>query len=163
MLTQSRLKELLHYCPETGVFTWRSNHAPRAKTGQQAGHQGTGGYRSIKLSGKHYKEHRLAWIYMTGEFPKDIIDHIDGNPANNAFGNLRDVNMQINKQNLKKCRSDNKSSGVLGVHYRKSTNRYLAVIFIDKRNKFLGSFKTKEEAENAYLTHKRLFHAGNTL
>lgn len=82
-LTLDRLKELLHYDPETGVFTWLSNRGS-AKVGETAGRK-TDYYVQIKINRRSYMAHRLAWFYMQGTWPKDQIDHKDLNKANNVF------------------------------------------------------------------------------
>ena len=89
MITQKHLKEILDYNTETGIWTWRVNQARRIKIGQRAGTIISDGHRHIGISGKFYKAHRLAWLYMTGEFPKDEIDHINGVPDDNRWCNLR--------------------------------------------------------------------------
>ena len=76
MLTQAKLKEVLHYDPETGDFTWQVSTANCIKVGALAGSKDSYGYHKIAIKGKTYKAHRLAWLYTHGEFPEDAIDHI---------------------------------------------------------------------------------------
>lgn len=157
MLTQSELKELLHYDPETGVFTWRQG----VRTGQRAGCLFEKGYRRVKICGRFHVEHRLAWLYMTGAWPSMQIDHLDGQRANNAFANLRDVSAAVNSQNRRTARPGT-ASGLLGVAkgYKTRWNAYLS---LSGRGKYLGTYPTPEEAHAAYLVAKRRLHEGCTL
>ena len=80
-LTQDRLKELLHYDPDTGVFTWIQKPAPRGRAiiGSVAGGLKQHGYITIGINQREYYAHRLAWLYVYGEWPEDQIDHINHN------------------------------------------------------------------------------------
>ena len=134
MITQAQLKELLHYDPETGVFTWNVDR-PHTKAGSEAGYVRPDGYRRLSIFNRHVRAHRLAFFYMTGKWPEHEVDHIDGNPQNNRWCNLRVVNRQTNLQNQRKPRVDN-GSGFLGVslHTQKSgSTRWRATIFRDGR------------------------------
>jgi hypothetical protein len=85
-LTAERLRELLNYDPDTGVFTWRVRPVHSHRVGDIAGSvRTTRGYRLIGVAGRVYKAHRLAWLYMMGEWPKDQIDHINRDPSDNRF------------------------------------------------------------------------------
>lgn len=145
MLTQDQLKEVLHYCPETGVFTWLVSTSTRARKGAEAGSirydiSSNKPYRHICVNHQRSRAHRLAFLYMTGEFPEDQVDHIDGNGVNNAWNNLRAVDNAENCKNLRK-RADN-TSGTTGVCWCKHRNKWRSLI----RNKSLGYFHNKEEA-----------------
>ena len=100
MLTQERLKYLLNYDPETGNWTWRNpaNHNSRLK-GRSAGNVRNDGYRIIRIDTVPYYAHRLAFLYMTGLMPKEEVDHIDRDPFNNAWSNLREATSSQNKYN----------------------------------------------------------------
>ena len=114
-------------------------------------------HRVIKINNKSYKAHRLAWLYMTGSFPKNVIDHKDGNPSNNVFSNIREATSSENKQNEKK-RNDN-TSGYVGVGKR--GNKYVANIGVNKQKIFLGYFTTPELAYESYLKAKSKLHVFN--
>lgn len=117
MLTQERLKELLHYNPETGIFTWLKNTRGH-KISDPVGHLDSQGYVQIKLqtisSYKIFHAHRLAWLYMRGAFPSMSLDHIDSDRKNNKISNLREVSISGNAQNQIKAHSNSKI-GMLGV------------------------------------------------
>ena len=160
MLTQERLKEVLHYDPETGVFRWRVERGQgRIKPWQEVRPQKSG-YVLIRIDYVLYKAHRLAWLYQTGEWPKGVIDHVNGNPSDNSFPNLRDVTQTVNMQNRKGPQANNRT-GFLGVSV--CLRKFKAEIAAKNVGKHLGVFDTPEEAHLAYLAAKRQFHEGNTL
>jgi len=162
MLTQERLKELLHYDQKTGVFTWRDARNGRVKIGSIAGTVQKKGYRQIEIDGKGHKESRLAWLYMTGEWPPEQVDHEDTNRANNAWSNLRLATNKTNAQNKRKAQSNN-ATGVLGVGQRPSRGGFRARITVDGKTINLGRFNTEEAAHVAYVQAKRSMHEGCTL
>ena len=162
-----RLRELLHYDPLTGLFTWRvdrmcGRHGKQfaARAGQRAGNITKGGRVQIRVDGVNYKGHILAWLYMTGEMPDCEIDHRDTVASNNAWRNLRRATRHINNQNRRRPNRTNKL-GVLGVrrHYMK----FAAYITIGGRNTYLGLFDSADAAHAAYLAAKRQHHPGCTL
>ena len=155
-LTQERLKELLSYDSETGIFTRKVSLSRSTWIGQIAG-TNSDGYLKISVDGLYYKGHRLAWLYIHGRWPAEQIDHIDGNRGNNAFANLREATTRQNTQN-RKYASRTTMSGLLGVHYRPKSNRWVASIRIDGNPKYLGYFSSPAEAHAAYLAAKRKFH-----
>ena len=147
MITQELLKELLHYDPLSGIFTNKVNRGKRAFKGEQTGHLNTDGYIVLGIDNKKYKAHRLAYLYMTGEFPKHQIDHIDHNKSNNKWSNIRSVSIVDNSKNLPK-RKDNKS-GFTGVFWRKDRNKWLSRITVNKKIIRLGEFFDLSDAINA--------------
>lgn len=161
MITQTRLKELLDYDPETGVFTWRVQTSNYIRIGDVAGMIDVHGYCVIGVDRKLYKAHRLAWVYTYSIIPDKMqIDHINGNTKDNRIDNLRCVTCVVNQQNQRKARCDN-TSGFLGVHpYGKG---WRARIMVNGKDKYLGTFPTPELAHEAYLKAKRELHEGNTL
>ena len=157
-LTQSHLKELLHYDPDTGVFTRKVTRSGRAKAGDVAGFT-VHGYRGIMIAKKNYRCHRLAFLYMTGRFPEAQIDHINGNRSDNRWINLRQANNAENMRN--RGRQSNNTSGFKGVnkktdHARK--NPWRATIHLNGKSKSIGHFKTPEEAYAAYSTAADKIH-----
>lgn len=121
MITQKRLKELFHYNPETGVFTRRISASSTGRAGSVFGSKFPGrknvAYLRGKVDGKAHLLHRLAFLYMTGDMPAGVVDHIDGDGLNNAWANLRDVDDTQSARN-RSLRVTNKS-GVSGVHFHK--------------------------------------------
>jgi hypothetical protein len=161
-LTQERLKEILHYNPKTGVFTWRVDKGWRAKAGNVAGSTMPDGYRAIRIDFIRYESHRLAWLYVHGVWPSGEIDHKHGKEAGDGIDNLRDVTTLVNRQNERAPRPHNKS-GFLGVHWDKEKKKWHAAIRVGGKKKHLGRFETAEEASAAYLAAKRKYHPGCTI
>jgi len=155
MLTQETLKQHLSYDPNTGKFS-RVNFARVAADGSVGTIQKKG-YRSIYLCGGFYKAHRLAWLYVYGEWPKDQIDHINGNRDDNRIDNLREV---CNAENAKNRRSPQGNNPFLGVTKKKWRDqfRWCARIMIDGKSKHIGYFKSAEDARDAYIAHKYILH-----
>jgi hypothetical protein len=158
MLTQARLHELISYDPETGIMRWRVNKGA-VKAGQVAGNPNRG-YLQLMVDGHPTFVHRFIWFYVYGKWPDGNIDHIDGNRSNNRLRNLRDVTQSMNIQNEIKPRSNNKS-GFLGV--KANRGLWKAEISVNGKTKFLGRFKTPEEAHHVYIEAKRQFHPGCTI
>lgn len=157
-LTVGQLKELLHYNPETGVFTWARSVGQRARIGRVAGSKVPSGYIKISVSKRVYSAHRLAWLYMTGSWPENEIDHVDNNPSNNAFSNLREATKSQNAQN----RGNRKGtvSRFKGVIFDTQRQKWVACIWLKdlKKNKRIGSFSSEEEAAKAYRSEAEALH-----
>jgi hypothetical protein len=147
MVTFERLHAVLKYDPETGGWEWLPR-AGNARYGGPAGAVTTGGYLRIEIDGSTYAAHRLAWFYMTGEWPPSQIDHEDTDRANNRWSNLRLATPKQNAAN-QRCRANN-SLGVKGVNYVARAGKFRATIYVDKRNVHLGYFRTAEAASAAY-------------
>lgn len=144
-LTQERLKEVLSYNPETGNFSWRPGHK---LFGYRAGTTLQAGYTQISIDGKFYRASRLAWFYMTGKWPEFEVDHIDRNPANDKWDNLREVTGTQNKENTS-AHVDSKSK-VKGVSWDAKRQKWIAQICSDGRNRNLGRYERIEDAIAAY-------------
>jgi hypothetical protein len=143
-LSQEYLKSILDYDLETGIFTWKVNKSQRCKIGNIAGWL-SNGYREIEIDSKKYKVHRLAWLYVNGEIPKNLIDHIDGNRLNNKISNLREATYQQNGENYKKPKTN--TSGVKNASWHKSSNKWVVSISIKNIKKTIGYFDNLEFAE----------------
>lgn len=156
MITQERLKEALHYNPDTGIFTWLEKSKFSKKKLQIAGCIGQK-YVKIRIDTKLYLGHRLAWLYLYGEFPKKFIDHINGIESDNRIVNLRECSHQENMQNIRKPSCDNRT-GFLGVSWHKKKCKYRARINFNDKQINLGYFLTAEEASEAYINAKRNLH-----
>lgn len=146
-LTAERLRQVLIYNEDTGLFTWRISR-PKCSAGSRAGRErDMNGYWQIKIDYCLYYSHRLAWLYMTGHWPSLQIDHIDGNKGNNRWDNLREVNTKQNQENRNsKTRS---KSGVRGVDWSDLQKQWRARIGHHCREIHLGWFATFEEAKAA--------------
>lgn len=163
-ITQQQLREVLSYDQETGVFVWLIRTSNRTDVGREAGNVNPDGYRVIGVLGRLCKAQRLAWLYVTGSWPKGVIDHKDGDRGNNCFANLRDVSLTTNNQNMRRVPAHNRSTGVLGVtRVKNKAKPFLAQISVNNRNKCLGAFATVDEAHSCYLAAKRRLHEGCTL
>ena len=162
-LTLARLRELFHYDPDTGVFTRKTNSG-RGLAGRTAGIAHNQGYFCLCANGKKYLAHRLAWLYVTGEWPVNDIDHINGIRADNRFANLRDVTRSVNLQNRRSPKNTARSR-LLGVTFAKHklNNPWVAQICFKGKTKRLGYFATEELAHAAYLKKKREVHDGCTI
>jgi len=159
-ITAARLRELLHYNPETGAFTRRISRRG-AMAGPITNRPNSSGYVKINLDGRTYAAHRLAWLYVHGRFPTAYVDHINGSKTDNRIANLRDVDASMNLQNQRVAQRGSKS-GLLGV-YPKPGGRFESRIMYDGKLRYLGSFDTADEAHGAYVTAKRVHHAGCTI
>ena len=160
MLTQARLKEVVHYDPDIGVFTWLTrvvreewNRTDRSWNGRYAGKRAGSlsvhlGYRILGIDDHAQYEHRLAWLYMTGEWPAEYIDHINLIKSDNRWGNLRAASRSQNKANVPLGLKN--TSGYKGVCYSPRHEKWKAQIQVDRRNRHLGLFNTPEDAHAAY-------------
>jgi len=162
MLTQERLKSLIHYNPETGVFTWLVRRGGKALAGSVAGSITDQGYVLIRVDRHNWKAHRLAWLYMTGEQPPRLLDHKNCNRIDNRWSNIRRMDPSGNSQNVRAANRDS-WTGYLGVTVDKRNGRYVAQIVKDGKNHYIGRFSTAEEAHAAYLEVKRVLHPATTL
>jgi hypothetical protein len=160
MLTQERLKELLDYDPETGVFTRLIDVGGGNVAGKVAGTiSGTAKKpkRQIWVDGKCYSGHRLAWLWMTGSFPANQVDHKNLDRLDNRWTNLREATNSQNRMNTR----GRGESGAKGVFYRKdprSVRRWRALIIVEGKRHNLGHFETREEAQAAYAAAAPIFH-----
>jgi hypothetical protein len=145
-LTAARLRELLHYDHETGLFRYRSSRKG-IKFGQSVGHNDNG-YIRIKVDHCRHAAHRLAWLYVHGEWPNGLVDHANGNSLDNRICNLRVATDAQSAANTGK-KSGNKS-GVKGVNWKKQQGKWCARITLDYKRTHLGYFDTLDEAREAY-------------
>ncbi len=148
-LTIERLKAVLHYDPDTGIFTWLVRTSNRISAGSAAGSLMQNGYICISIDSRRYLAHRLAWFYMTGEWP-NIIDHEDRTPINNRWNNLRDGGQTENM--LNKSIQSNNTTGFQGV--TRNGKGFMARITKRGKTTHIGSFPTAEEAHKAYQIEK---------
>lgn len=163
ILTQARLRELLDYNPETGVFIWRISRQGHRKAGDTAGYRQPNGYVKITLDQHRVMAHRLAWLYVHGAWPLQHIDHINGDPADNRLANLRDVTPQTNSENERKARPRKNGGTLLGAHWSVTWKRWKSSIITGGKSLHIGWFDTEQQAHEAYVAAKRRLHAGCTI
>ncbi len=162
-LTAARLRELLHYDPDSVVFSWRASGKGRKTPGCAAGAVHGNGYRSINIQRRYYSAHRLVFLYMLGRLPDPSmrVDHVNGIRDDNRWCNLREVTNSENMQNQKRPMRTNKV-GLLGVTQAPS-GKFRAHIFLNGKGKSLGTFITAEAAHEAYVAAKRAMHPAGLL
>jgi hypothetical protein len=146
-LTQVQLRKQLRYDPRTGWFTWRTQPNGRVPEGRRAGTIKTRGNREIKIDGKLYQSGRLAFFYMDGRWPKNDVDHRNGNPADDRWTNLRKATRSQNAANQRQW--GKKISGLPKGVYQQG-RRYYARIKVDQTVIHLGGFDEVAEAQDAY-------------
>ena len=142
-ITAETLRDLMAYIPETGEFFWRVRSTGR-RTDRPAGTTLNTGYRAIIIKGTPYQAHRLAWLYMTGEWPKFQVDHINKIKDDNRWENLRDVPPIINSWNRKKHRDN--TSGYTGVVWHKSLKKWQVLCRSSGKQMYLGVYENVHEA-----------------
>ena len=150
-MTHQRLKELLCYDSESGVFQWISRRN-KVKAGDVAGRPAIGGYIRICIDGSAHMAHRLAWFYVHGVWPAGQIDHINRKGSDNRIANLRDCTASQNQHNRSIPRSN--TSGYLGVSWCKKNEKWRVQIRAKNKVMSLGHFHCPMEASNAYQAAK---------
>lgn len=149
MLTQERLKELLHYNSETGEFTWLVARNG-TKNDHTAGSADSQGYVGIRIDGRRHKAHRLAWLYVHGRWPESFIDHINQVRKDNRISNLREATRSLNGHNRPKPKHN--TSGFKGVSFHRKTGKWKASVTFKGVRHYLGLFASPREAHQAYKT-----------
>lgn len=154
----------LEYYPSSGIFKWKVSPSAKVKAGQEANSRELMGYVRIAYKNKTYKAHRLAWLFVYGEWPDSAIDHINGKKDDNRIENLRLTNPVLNGQN----RLPNKGKTTLmgaftdkGKLHRE--NPWFSSITVNKKKIHLGWFKTEKEAHEAYKKAKAIHHIKGAL
>lgn len=155
-LTQARLRELLEYDVETGVFTWKVRRGGKAIAGAVAGRIDTHGHRQITIDRKLYLAHRLAWLYVHGYWPTVQIDHRDTVKDNNALSNLRLATHAEQMRNRGPVSTN--TSGFKGVSWDKRRSKWRAQIWQNGRSRTIGHYATTEEAAAAYAAEAYEHH-----
>jgi len=149
MITINRIKELLLYDHETGIFRWKVMRGG-SLPGSIAGSLTWNGYHHIMIDGKNYRAHRLAWLYIYGEWPTIDIDHVDGDRTNNKIENLR---LALRSQNnINSGPPKNNTSGIRGVYWNKKAGKFTASIGVNGKSIYLGLFSSIEEALDARIS-----------
>jgi hypothetical protein len=152
-LTAEQVRAILSYDPETGAFTWRAR--PSVRAGRRAGRVVPDGYVKIEHDGRSYFAHRLAWLYVYGDWPEAYVDHINGIRSDNRICNLRKANLS---QNNAHRRGAECNGGLRGASFHKSVGRWRARIRNGGKEIELGYFDTAEEAHAAYRNASLKLH-----
>lgn len=147
MLNKDLASELFLY--ENGILYWKT-------TLKKAGYKRKDGYvQGIRLNGSNYLAHRIIFLLHYGYMP-DVVDHIDGNPANNSIENLRESSTQTNQYN-RKLNKDN-TSGVKNVYFARNRNKWRVEIKVNKRKRSFGSYEDLELAELVAIEARSKYH-----
>jgi len=144
----NRLRELFSYDPDTGVFRYIKSPYRGHLVGSVAGTKTLSGYSKIVIGGREYRAHRIAWLWMTGAWPKGEIDNINLDKSDNRWCNLRLATGSQNTANTR-AKPFNKS-GVKGVCWHKLARKWRATITVNRKQHHLGFFCTLESAAAAY-------------
>ena len=153
-LTQERLQEILHYDTRSGEFRWRTQDELAHRRGAIAGCSMRSDYWCIHVDGRSYRAHQLAWLYMTGEWGRPLIEHRDGDPFNNRWRNLRLANCLHNVSRSPPRRRER--SVFAGIALDRRSGQWTANISQGERVYCLGRFPTNEAAHEAYAIAARL-------
>ena len=143
-LTCNDARKFFSYDKETGEIKWRMSKSPAVKKGDTAGCMHPSGYIRIKIDGVYFYAHRVIWLIVTGEWPRDKIDHINHNGVDNRWANLREADHFINMKNLPL--NSRNMSGVTGVHFCNTWKKWKANIKVDNKRITLGTFDDFFEA-----------------
>lgn len=146
-LTYEELLDLLSYDQASGELRWKVKRKSVDIGDIAGGVRKNNGRRTIQINGEQYYASRIIWLYMTKEWPKEQIDHIDGNRDNNRWANLRDVSQAINARN----RPEHRQGKKVGPSYRSNLNKWAVEIRKDNKRVYLGVFNTEEEGHQAYI------------
>lgn len=164
LLLHSELLRILSYDPVSGIFTWKIRQAYRSHIGEEAGGiNKSKGYRAIMLFGKPFLTHRLAWFYVTGNWPIDQIDHINGVKDDNRLINLREADYFTNRQNVQSSQRNNTSSTIPGVWRNNSRENYWCYSIRINGKRITKYAKSQQEAEAKCIELRRLHYPGNML
>jgi len=148
MLTAERLREVLRYDAATGVFRWHIKPCHQMNAGDVAGAKHCAGYVQMRVLGRVYLAHRLAWLYVTNQWPEGLIDHANGDRSDNRFSNLRLVTRSQNAANAS-CHRDS-ASKIKGVYWSRQRHRWRAEICVSGRRIHIGLYDSKDAAAAAY-------------
>lgn len=166
---QKYLKDCLSYNPKTGHFRWNKRPISHFKNKQawnawntkyslkKAGYlESKDGYWRIRIDNTDYRAHRLAWFYVYGYFPENVIDHKNRNKSDNMIENLRESSQSCNL--LNKSMQSNNSSGVVGVYFNKKRNKWYSRIVISKKCIWLGCFECFKDAVMARYNGEKKYN-----
>jgi hypothetical protein len=156
MIAPDKLRDIFDYDPTTGNLVWKVRNSKRVKIGDIAGCKSTDGRILIGLNGRLYKAHRIIWALVTGEWPKNFIDHKNSNPSDNKWENLREATKSQNMMNVGKIKSN--TSGIRGVGWSKASQKWRAYIRANHQDIHLGVFENLEDAQKARIEAEKQYH-----
>jgi len=156
MIEVSRLRELLHYDPETGVLTNRVLRGRKAKVGAVAGVPNSLGYLVVRIDSANYLAHRIAWAIQTGKWPPEQVDHVNTHRSDNRWINLREANNSENNRN--RGPQKNNMLGLKGVYFDKERGLFIAKIKLSGKSVWLGRFNCPAAAHFAYVIKASELH-----
>jgi hypothetical protein len=154
-LSRDLVLELLTYCPNSGVFVWNNRMGANVNKGDIAGGVNSLGYRRIRLNGKYYSAHRLAFLIAEGSFPNGHVDHINQNRSDNRLENLRVVSVSGNGKN--RSLGSNNTSGIIGVTFDKKVSKWKARVTHEKKRILIGYYDKLDEAKEAILLARDMY------
>lgn len=164
MLEAEQLRELVIYNPDTGAMVWRKPPRRGIAAGSPVGNISPGHpYRQCSIRGIRTYVHRLAWLYVYGQWPVGLVDHINRDPTDNRIANLRVVDHVTNAQNIDRAFRGRRAGTMLGAYLDARDGRWSSAIRVDGRKVNLGRFATEQEAHAAYIAAKRQLHVGCTI
>jgi len=155
-LTVHELKKNLTYDPLTGNFIRNKSNHPKIKIGDIAGCQIKSGYILVTVNSVQYLAHRLAWLYQTGNWPQEEIDHANGIKCDNRFSNLRESTRHQNMKNIKNYSTS--SSGIKNVVFNKRSNKFVVAMRSDGKRYHVGYFKKISDAKKAAIDFRKKLH-----
>lgn len=150
------LQRAFEYNCETGEIRWKIKPSKNIQIGSLAGHKSKLGYVQIGINGKLYLAHRLAWLLFYKEIPPKMLDHINGDKADNRIVNLRAASNAENMRNMGK--TGRNKTGYKGVSFNKKLNKYVASIGYNMKTIYLGLHQTPEDAHAAYCEAAKRLH-----
>lgn len=160
-LTANEAQKLFSYNSDTGLLTWRVSRSGTKGIGSEAGSPHNKGYKAVCFNYRRYLIHRIIWLIVTGDWPKEEIDHINGVRDDNRWDNLRQATGTENRKNSKRYK--NNTSGVTGVYWKKAISKWVAYIVVNNKMLHLGSFANKVDAiaKRKKMEIKYNFHANH--
>jgi hypothetical protein len=159
MLTHQALLEVIDYDPTTGIFSRKPRPNSRyVRKRTTVGHSRSDGYIDLCVLGRRYLAHRLAWFYMTGEWPEIEVDHKDLRRDNNIWTNLRLANHSQNSSNCERRKTRKIDSGYKGVYWIEHAGKWRVNITVNKKQYYLGYFSDPKEAYAAYCAASKKYH-----
>jgi hypothetical protein len=150
------IRKLLHYCPKTGIFTWKQKRGGKATQGMRAGTTGSRGYEMIALHKTRFRSHRLAFALVTGRWPTNEIDHINGDTSDNRWDNLREATRSQNMQNIGARKTN--ITGIKGISWSKGKGKWHARTRDGEKEIHVGYYDTLQEAALAVKNKREELH-----